>query len=62
MRPRPGQACAGQISCALVYDIDMRTCPNCGQGRLEPIATILDPDVIARILAAMALQPRAPPG
>ena len=44
------------------YDIDMRTCPNCGQGRLEPIATILDPDVIARILAAMALQPRAPPG
>jgi hypothetical protein len=45
-----------------VYDIDMRTCPNCGQGRLEPIATILDPDVIARILAAMALQPRAPPG
>jgi hypothetical protein len=43
-------------------DIDMRTCPNCGQVRLEPIATILDPDVIARILASMALQPRAPPG
>jgi hypothetical protein len=39
-------------------------CPNCGQGRLEPIATILDPDVIARILAAMdrfARAPRAPP-
>jgi hypothetical protein len=33
-----------------VYDIDMRTCPNCGQGRLEPIATILAPDVIARML------------
>ena len=45
-----------------VYDIDISTCPNCGQGRLEPIATILDPDAIARILAAMALQPRAPPG
>ena len=40
-----------------VYDIDIRTCPNCGQGRLEPIATILDPDVIVRILGAMALQP-----
>jgi hypothetical protein len=26
------------------------------------ILFILDPDVIARILAAMALQPRAPPG
>ena len=44
------------------YDTDISTCPNCGQGRLEPIATILDPDAIARILAAMALQPRAPPG
>ena len=62
MRPRPGRACARPTCCALVYDIDMRTCPNCGQGRLEPIATILDPDAIARILAAMALQPRAPPG
>ncbi len=27
-----------------VYDIDMRTSLNCGQGRREPIATILDPD------------------
>jgi hypothetical protein len=44
------------------YDIDMRTCPNCSLGGLEPIATILDPDVIARILGVMALQPRAPPG
>jgi hypothetical protein len=61
MRPRPGRACAGPTCCALVYDIDMRTCPNCGQGRLEPIATILDPDVIARILAAMDRCARAPP-
>jgi len=44
-----------------IYDIDMRTCPNCGQGRLEPIATILDPDVIARILAVMDRFKRAPP-
>jgi len=29
-----------------------RTCPNCGLGTLEPIATILDPDAIARILDA----------
>jgi hypothetical protein len=44
-----------------VYDIDISTCPNYGQSRLKPIATILDPDAVARILAAMALQPRAPP-
>jgi hypothetical protein len=60
MRPRLGRACAGPTCCAFVYDIDMRTCPNCGQGRLEPIATILDPDVIARILAAMDRFARAP--
>lgn len=44
-----------------VYVIDMRTCPNCGQGRLEPIATILDPHVTARILAAMDRFARALP-
>ena len=43
------------------YDIDMRTCPNCGLGTLAPIATILGRDAIDRILAAMGLQPRAPP-
>jgi hypothetical protein len=58
--PRPGLRWADLLR--RIYDIDMHTCPNCGQGRLEPIATILDPDAIARILAAMALQPRAPPG
>jgi hypothetical protein len=45
-----------------VYDIDMRTCPNCGLGTLEPIATILDPDAIARILDAIGRRSRAPPG
>jgi hypothetical protein len=52
---------AGPTCCALVYDIDMRTCPNCGLGTLEPIATILARDAIDRILAAIGLQPRAPP-
>jgi hypothetical protein len=46
-----------------VYDIGMRTCPNCGQGRLEPIATILDPDAMesrdeARITPAATWDPR----
>ena len=57
--PRPGLRWADLLR--RVYDIDMRTCPNCGQGRLEPIATILDPDVIARILAAIDRFARAPP-
>jgi hypothetical protein len=45
-----------------VYDIDMRTCPNCGLGTLESIATILDPDANASILAAMDRLSRAPLG
>jgi hypothetical protein len=44
-----------------VWDFDMRTCPNRGLGTLEPIATILDPDAIARILAAIGRRSRAPP-
>jgi hypothetical protein len=44
-----------------VYDIDRRTCPNCGLGTLEPIASILDPDAIARILDAISRRSRAPP-
>jgi hypothetical protein len=40
--PRPGLRWADLLR--RVYDIDISTCPNCGQGRLEPIATILDPD------------------
>jgi hypothetical protein len=31
-----------------LYDIDRRTCPNCGLGTLEPIATIVDLDAIGR--------------
>jgi hypothetical protein len=46
---RPGRACAGRI------------CPNCGRATLEPIATILARDAIDRVLAAIGLQPRAPP-
>ena len=37
--PRPGLRWADLLR--RVYDIDMRTCPNCGLGTLEPIATIL---------------------
>jgi hypothetical protein len=36
-----------------IYHIERRTCPNCGPGRLEPIATELDPDPIAGIPAAI---------
>jgi hypothetical protein len=39
----------------------MRTRPNCGLGTLEPIATILGPDAMAGILAAMDRFARAPP-
>jgi hypothetical protein len=57
--PRPGLRWADLLR--RVYDIDIRTCPNCGLGTLEPIATILDPDAIARILAAIGRRSRAPP-
>ena len=57
--PRPGLRWADLLR--RVYDIDMRTCPNCGLGTLEPIATILDPDAIARILDAIGRRSRAPP-
>jgi hypothetical protein len=45
-----------------VYDIDRRSYPNCDLGPLEPIATILDPAAIARILDAIGRRSRAPPG
>ncbi len=39
--PRPGFRWADLLR--RFYYIDMRTSLNCGQGRREPIATILDP-------------------
>ena len=44
-----------------IYDIDMRTRPNFGLGTIETIATILGPDAMAGILAAMDRFARAPP-
>ena len=43
-----------------VFDIDMEHCPNCG-GTLTILAAILDPTVIAKILAHLGLPIRAPP-
>ena len=57
--PRPGLRWADLLR--RVYDIDIRTCPNCGLGTLEPIATILDPDAIVRILGSIGRRSRAPP-
>jgi hypothetical protein len=55
--PRPGVGWADQLR--RICDIDVRTCPNCGLGTLELIATILDRD-FDHILAAMGRQLRAP--
>ncbi len=44
----------------LVFDIDMEHCPNCG-GTLTILAAIVDPTVIAKILAHLGLPIRAPP-
>jgi hypothetical protein len=38
----------------------MEHCPNCG-GRLQIIAAIVDPAVIAKILAHLGWPARAPP-
>ncbi len=43
-----------------VFDIDIEQCPHCG-GTLKIIAAILDPSVIAKILAHLGLPTRAPP-
>jgi putative transposase len=43
-----------------VLDIDIEQCPQCG-GALKLIAAILDPTVIAKILAHLGLPIKAPP-
>jgi len=43
-----------------VFEIDMTACPKCG-GPLTIIAAIVDPPVIAKILAHLGLPTRAPP-
>ena len=43
-----------------VFDIDVDCCPHCG-GTLKIIAAIVDPSVIAKILAHLGLPTRAPP-
>ncbi len=43
-----------------VFEIDMTTCSECG-GPLTIIAAIVDPPVIAKILAHFGLPTRAPP-
>jgi hypothetical protein len=44
-----------------IYAIELRRCPNSGAGTIEPIATIRDPDAIARILDAIGSSSCAPP-
>jgi len=43
-----------------VFDIDSEYCTRCG-GRLQIIAAIVGPPVIAKILAHLHLPARAPP-
>src|SRR5713101_7976386 len=43
-----------------VFDLDIEHCPRCG-GTLKIIAAIVDPPVIAQILAHLHLPARAPP-
>jgi hypothetical protein len=43
-----------------VFDIDIEHCPHCG-GTLKIIAAMVDPSVIAKILAHLGLPTRAPP-
>ena len=62
-RPRPLEAPA-RLSWARrlkrVFDIDIEYCPRCG-GRLQIIAAIVDPRVLAKILTHLHLPARAPP-
>ena len=60
----PPQSTRARISWARllkrVFDIDIELCPHCG-GTLKIIAAIVDPSVIAKILAHLGLPTRAPP-
>jgi len=62
-RPHPPDAPA-RLSWARrlkrVFDIDIEYCPRCG-GRLQIIAAIVDPRVLAKILTHLHLPARAPP-
>ena len=60
----PHQSTSARMSWAQllkrVFDIDIERCPHCG-GTLKIIAAIVDPSVIAKILAHLGLPTRAPP-
>jgi len=43
-----------------VFEIDMAACPKCG-GPVSIVAAIVDPPVIAKILAHLGLPQRPPP-
>jgi hypothetical protein len=49
--PAPGSPQRMSWACLLkrVFDIDIEYCPNCG-GRLQIVAAIVDPAVIAQLL------------
>ena len=44
-----------------VFDIDMQHCPNCGGGRVEIIAAILERPVIEKIIEQVGLGRQPPP-
>ena len=45
----------------LRFDIDTERCPNCGDGELKIIASILERQVIEKILTHLGLDPQPPP-
>jgi hypothetical protein len=59
---RAGAELGGVWACLLkrVFEIDLEHCPRCG-ARLQIIAAIVDPAVIAQILTHLHLPARAPP-
>ena len=61
---RPNHSAPARLSWAQllkrVFEIDIEQCPQCS-GTLKIIAVILDPTVIAKILAHLGLPIRTPP-